>query len=86
MCRTPRNITGRSRLELFQYVLSLVNTDRQTAGLPPVTLAYNSAAQTHAQDMFKNFYGSHWGTDGLKPYMRYTNAGGPEQRGGEQRL
>jgi hypothetical protein len=26
--------------------------------------------------MFDNYFGSHWGTDGLKPYMRYTQAGG----------
>ena len=36
----------------------------------------NAAAQIHAQDMFDNYFLSHWGTDGLKPYMRYTIAGG----------
>jgi uncharacterized protein YkwD len=71
----PYKPTG-AELELFQYALSLINNDRQTAGLPPVTLSYNAAAEKHAQDMFNNFYGGHWGTDGLKPYMRYTDAGG----------
>jgi uncharacterized protein YkwD len=71
----PYEPTG-IELELFQYALSLINNDRQSAGLPPVTLAYNAAAQKHAQDMFDNYFGSHWGTDGLKPYMRYTQAGG----------
>jgi len=65
-----------AELELFQYELSLINTDRQTAGLPPVTLSFNAAAQKHAQDMFDNYYGSHWDTDGTKPYERYTFEGG----------
>ena len=65
-----------AQLELFQYVLSLINKDRQDAGLPAVMLDYNAAAQKHAQDMFDNYYCSHWGTDGLKPYMRYTMEGG----------
>ena len=30
----------------------------------------------HAQDMFDNYFLSHWGTDGMKPYMRYTVGGG----------
>ncbi len=76
----PYKPTG-AELELFQYALSLINTDRQSAGLPAVTLSYNSAAQKHAQDMFDNFFSSHWGTDGLKPYMRYTNAGGLNKEG-----
>ncbi len=70
-----------SELELFQYVFSLINNDRQTAGLPLVTLNYNAAAQTHAQNMLDNFYCSHWGTDGLKPYTRYTLAGGLNNEG-----
>lgn len=41
-----------------------------------MTLGNNSAAQKHAEDMLTNDYFSHWGIDGLKPYMRYTLAGG----------
>ena len=44
--------------------------------LSPVTLGNNGAAQKHAQDMADNYFLSHWGTDGLKPYMRYTLEGG----------
>jgi uncharacterized protein YkwD len=62
--------------ELFQYILGLINTDRKNEGLDPVELGDNPAAQAHAQDMLNNYYISHWGTDGLKPYMRYTQAGG----------
>lgn len=70
-----------AELELFQYAVSLINADRQSQNLPPVTLAFNAAAQKHAQDMFDNFYISHWGTDGWKPYMRYTIAGGLNREG-----
>jgi uncharacterized protein YkwD len=65
-----------AELEIYENMLSLINKDRQTAGIPPVVLAYNAAAHKHAQDMFDNYYCSHWGTNGLKPYMRYTLEGG----------
>jgi len=65
-----------AQLELFQYALSLINKDRADYGQPPLTLDYNAAAQKHAQDVFDNYFCSHWGTDGLKPYMRYTVEGG----------
>jgi len=61
---------------MFQYLLGLINQDRQNNGLNPVVLNYNAAPQNHAQDMFNNYFLSHWGTDGLKPYMRYTQEGG----------
>jgi hypothetical protein len=31
--------------------------------------------------MFDNYFLSHWGTDGMKPYMRYTIAGGINYEG-----
>lgn len=67
--------------ELVQYTLDLVNKDRKDFGLAPVTLGSNAAAQRHADDMFANYYISHWGTDGLKPYMRYTLEGGYNYEG-----
>lgn len=62
--------------DLFKYALELINQDRADQNLAPVELAYNAAAQKHAQDMLDNNYVGHWGTDGLKPYMRYTAEGG----------
>jgi hypothetical protein len=62
--------------QLSKYMLDLINKDRTDSGLAAVTLGNNTAAQDHAADMLANFYLSHWGTDGLKPYMRYTLAGG----------
>jgi hypothetical protein len=57
-------------------MLGLINSDRAQAGVPPVILGQNLAAQKHAEDMFRNYYLSHLDTDGLKPYMRYTLEGG----------
>ncbi len=71
-----------TQADLFQYMLGLINQDRQAAGINPVVLNYNAAAQQHAQDMLdKNYQAAHWGTDGLKPYMRYTAAGGLNYEG-----
>ena len=62
--------------EIYQYMLDLINEDRQNAGLSPVTMGSNAAALSHAQDMFDNYFVAHWGTNGLKPYIRYTISGG----------
>lgn len=58
------------------FMLDLINSERAGAGLGPVTLGDSPAAQAHADDMIQNCYFSHWGLDGLKPYMRYSLAGG----------
>ena len=62
--------------EARQYALARINQTRTAAGLNPVTLDDNTAAQSHAADMRINCFHSHWGSDGLKSYMRYTLAGG----------
>ena len=58
------------------YMLKLINEERAKARVPPVILGENHAAQLHAESSLKNCVGSHWGVDGLKPYMRYSLAGG----------
>lgn len=62
--------------ELAQYTLGLINQDRANFGLPPVTLGTSEAGQQHANSMLKYDYFSHYDTQGLKPYMRYTLLGG----------
>ena len=64
-----------------EYMLELVNAERVKAGVTPVMLGDNSAAQLHAESMLVNCFSSHWGIDGLKPYMRYTRAGGYQSNG-----
>ena len=57
-------------------MLELINDERVSAGLDPVVLGDNAAAQLHAEASLENCFSSHWGVDGLKPYMRYSLAGG----------
>ena len=73
--RTPAPVAP-ALAELRRYMLDLINEDRAASGLNPVRLGTNSAAQRHAEEMFEHEYLAHWGRDGLKPYMRYTLAGG----------
>ncbi|MEM0117021.1 MAG: CAP domain-containing protein [Conexivisphaerales archaeon] len=62
---------------LINYMLTLINNDRQSNGISTnVSLDFNPAAQQHAYSMLVNSYFSHWDTQGYKPYMRYTIAGG----------
>ena len=57
-------------------MLEKINFERTKAGVPIVELGDNVAAQLHAESALENCYASHWGIDGLKPYMRYSLAGG----------
>ncbi len=63
-------------LEHKQYMLELINAERLKVGLHPVVLGDNTAAQLHAEASLAGCFSSHWGLDGLKPYMRYSLAGG----------
>lgn len=63
------------------YMLELINKAREDAGVPPVALGDNDAAQLHAESALANCFASHWGIDGLKPYMRYSLAGGYQSNG-----
>ncbi len=67
--------------ELALYVVELVNKDRADYGLSPVVPGDNPAAQRHADDMFSGYYLSHWDTDGMKPYVRYSVGGGVNYEG-----
>ena len=62
-------------------MLQLINNERRAAGVPEVVLGTNDAAQLHAEDSLEGCYSSHWGRDGLKPYMRYSLAGGYQSNG-----
>ena len=64
-----------------RYMLELINAARVQAGLSPVVLGDNVAAQLHAEASLEGCSSSHWGLDGLKPYMRYSLAGGYQPNG-----
>ena len=63
-------------LKYKSYALRLINEQRAGQGLEPVALGTNDAAQMHAEDALANCFSSHWGSNGLKPHMRYTLTGG----------
>ena len=75
---TPAPVTrpDQRHVEEKLYMLELINQERVAAGVPPVILGNNIAAQLHAEASLEGCFSSHWGLDGLKPYMRYTLAGG----------
>lgn len=64
--------------EAREYMLYLINRDRQTANCPPVKLdeVAGKAAQFHSDTMAKFHFNSHWHPDGKKPMQRYTECGG----------
>ncbi len=72
----PVSNPSHRHLALKEYLLSLINAERAEAGVDPVRLGANDAAQLHAEASLAGCYSSHWGQDGLKPYMRYSLAGG----------
>ena len=57
-------------------MLELINEARMEHGVPPVVMGTNDVAQIQAEKLLRDCVLSHWGTDGLKPYMRYSLAGG----------
>ncbi len=67
------DITYPSNYEaLLNYTLGIINENRTSEGLAPVTLSPIPSGQQHADSMLQNDYFSHWDTQGYKPYMRYS--------------
>lgn len=62
---------------LKAYALNKINQDRERFGLPHVVIDNdNATAQTQANELLNTQALSHWTTDGMKPYMRYSVYGG----------
>ncbi len=68
--------SGRRHFEYKRYMEQLINDERRLQGLGPVTLGRNIVAQRHAEASVDGCFLSHWNPDGMKPYMRYSLAGG----------
>lgn len=58
--------------QLESYTLAIINQNRTSEGLLPVTLSPMPSGQQHADSMLEYNYFSHWDTQGYKPYMRYS--------------
>ena len=63
-----------------EQLLEMVNTERAHAGLHRLELddLACKVANDHARDMAAGLFLSHWGSDGRKPYHRYSFAGGTD--------
>ena len=63
-------------LDLKELMVELTNGHRAEAGVPPVRIGDNPAAQLHAEGSLEGCYASHWDRWGLKPHHRYSLSGG----------
>lgn len=64
--------------DIRKNLLEMVNEERDVEKVRPVAMdeLATEVATRHAADMATNEFASHWGSDGLKPYHRYSFAGG----------
>jgi len=64
--------------ELRRNLLEMINEERDVEKVPLVELddLATEVATKHAVDLVTNEFIGHWGSDGLKPYHRYSAAGG----------
>lgn len=71
-------ITSSDLIEIKQKLLNLINEGRHSLGLKPVALDLlaSQVGESHCKEMLTENYFSHWNIAGLKPYMRYSRAGG----------
>ena len=74
----PSELAQFERDTLVEYALTLINQARTAEDLNELTLDTNPAAQSHAEQSRAHCTRGHWGPDGMKPYMRYTLAGGEQ--------
>jgi len=66
--------------DLRNYMVELINRDRQKFGLRPVRLhkLASQFGQGHSEEEAQFGYLSHWAIDGTKPYVRWSKLGGIE--------
>jgi len=66
--------------EIRANLLNMINEQREAENVPNLQMdeLATEIATKHAIDMATNDYVSHWGRDGLKPYHRYSFAGGTD--------
>jgi len=64
--------------QLRNNLLQMVNEERALAKLSPLAIdaLATEVATRHAREMAQHKYVSHWNREGLKPYHRYSFAGG----------
>ncbi len=75
-CRQTNDLMSLAKAR--KYMLVLINQDRMSHGLNPVTMESiaTNAGQKHAEEMAKYCYLAHWDREGKLPEERYNEAGG----------
>ena len=75
--RSPR-ITDQQLQIIKQQAVARINADRAQYKLPPVKLddLASRVGDAHCKENVERGVISHWSSDGRKPYMRYSWAGG----------
>ncbi|NTU79118.1 MAG: CAP domain-containing protein [Chloroflexales bacterium] len=73
----PASAQTAAEREMAEQVLSLVNSERASAGCGPLSFnqKLTDAAQAHSEDMARNNFFSHTGSDGSSSSQRVTRAG-----------
>ena len=61
-----------------QFAILCTNMDRISNGERPIVAVNEPSAQQHANSMLLKNYVSHWNTENMLPYMRYSIFGGNE--------
>ncbi|HEY6122161.1 MAG TPA: CAP domain-containing protein [Pyrinomonadaceae bacterium] len=74
----PQTISTAQLADLRMQLLTMINEERDLEGVSRVDIddLATQVATAHAQDMAQKNFASHWGSDGRKPYHRYSFAGG----------
>lgn len=75
-CKPAEGFSTESSVQrgvLVNFAFDLINKDRTENGLDELVMGINSAAQEHADNIIETCNAkSHYGSNGMKPYMRYT--------------
>ena len=81
---SPEESESRST-SVIREVVNLVNNERRKAGLSPLRIhsRLNAAAQAHSNDMARNNFMSHTGSDGSSPFDRMKRYGYNYRRAAE---
>lgn len=75
--RSPADLE-KAFAEVRANLLEMINEERALEKVRPVAVdeLATEVATKHAIEMAREEFASHWGRDGLKPYQRYSFAGG----------
>ena len=72
---TPTPTYEETAASIGTLMLDLINEERIKAGVGPVVMGSNGAAQVHAENALEGCFSGHWGLDGTKQAVHEVRAG-----------